>query len=281
MTGDETPAEPETTNDGEAPVRRQGAAAAARRARRIGGLGVPTAREDATGRADVPPRNAPVAASAEPGAENEPGGEPGPVRVVAVPEWLRWLPAAVVSAGAIAMAVILVVFSHGVWWAKPSSAAVRDRVLAAAKTCMTAINTYKYTDMDTYERTALACTTGAFTADLRQAIESIVKVRAPQLKASQTISVHDVGIESVSGSHWTVLVFAQVDLKSTTYPQGSQTPYAAEIDLEKVGGKWLVSRETTLGGAAQAGGGTGAQPSASPSGSASASPSGSASSSGK
>ncbi len=283
MSDDETPAQPESTTGGDAPARRQGAAAAARRARRIGGLGVPTTREDSAGRTPAPPRPvpSPTRTAAEAGAENEPGVEPGPVRVVAVPEWLRWLPGALLSAGAIAMAVLLVVFSHGVWWAQPSSAAVRDRVLAAAKTCMTAINTYKYTDMDAYERKALACTTGAFTADLRQAIESIVKVRAPQLKASQTISVHDVGIESVSGSHWTVLVFAQVDLKSTTYPKGSQTPYAAEVDLEKVGGTWLLSRETTLGGAAQPGSGGGAQPSAGPSGSGSASPSGSASSSGK
>jgi Mce-associated membrane protein len=294
VSDDQTPPEPD------APARRQGAAAAARRASRIGGLGVPAAREDAPGRVGEPQRAAttsgtlpdgspdtasPDTASPDTaGAVVAPGVEPAPARVVAVPDWLRWLPAAVVSAAAIAMAVLLVVFSHGVWWAKPSSASVRDRVLAAAKTCMTAINTYKYTELDAYERRALACTTGAFTGDLRQAIQSIVKVKAPQLKASQTISVHDVGIESVNGNHWTVLVFAQVDLKSITYPKGSQTPYAAEVDLEKVGGKWLLSRETTLGGTSSGGAGTGTSPSAGPSASApagSVSPSKPAGSSGK
>jgi hypothetical protein len=209
--------------------------------------------------------------------------------VVQAPAWVRWLPAGVLSAGALTMAILLVVLSHGVWWAKPSSASVRDQVLAAAKTCTVAINSYKYSDLDTYERKALACTTGALTTDLRTAIDSIVKVKAPQLKASQTVQINNAGIESVaSGGHqWTLLVFGQLNLVSSDYPKGNDAPFAAEVRVDKAHGKWLLSFESTLGGESSASSGDATTPapstpsgSATTPGSASTTPAGGATSSG-
>jgi hypothetical protein len=245
------------------------AAAAASRARRIGG------RTTSRTGTDDPASDPATTASPAPDRAGKTGGtgaagkaaapDPSSI-VVALPGWLRWLPAGVLTAGAIAMAIVLVIAGHGVWWSKPSPASVRDRVLAAAKTCTTTINTYKYTDLKAYETKALACTTGTLTSDLRSAIDTIVKVKAPQLKASQTVQINNAGIETASGGgrQWTVLVFGQLHLVSSDYPKGTDSPFAAEVQLEKRGGVWRLSVENTLGGSS-GGSGTGTTaPSGSP-----------------
>ena len=60
-------------------------------------------------------------------------------------------------AGALAMAVIVGIVSHGVWWGKDTASQtsvnpLRQQVSAAAKTCLAATNTYKYTDLDAFEK---------------------------------------------------------------------------------------------------------------------------------
>jgi hypothetical protein len=160
-----------------------------------------------------------------------------------VPGWLRWAPAGVLSAGAVAMAVLLIVFSHGVWWGTTSSAVQREQVLAAAKTCLATANTYQYTALDAYEKKALACTTGGLTAKLRKTIDKLVRVRAPQLKAGQRAEINRAGIEAITkdGSQWTVLVFGQLAVTNTNYPKGRTDPFAAEVRMQKAHGQWLMS----------------------------------------
>jgi hypothetical protein len=261
----ETAGEPEVRAERPAPAPRS-AAAAARRARRIGGRVPSDERPEASStrepagvrldKAGAPADAVPAGTEVREGTEGTEGtGIPAAGRApVARPGWLRWVPAGVLTAAAVTLAVLVITLGSGVWWNRPAATGVRDQVLAAAKSCTVTMNTYTYTDLDSYERKALACTTGALSSDLRQAIDSIVKVRAPQLKASQTITIHQAGVESVSGHVWTVLIFAQVDPKNTNYPDGTSSPYASEVQVEKVHGQWRLSRATTLGGGTGVGG---------------------------
>jgi hypothetical protein len=170
------------------------------------------------------------------------------------PAWLNWAPAGVLSVGAVVMAVLVIVFSHGVWWGPDASrtpaggAKLREQVLAAAKTCVAATNTYKYTDMDTFETKALACTTGVFRGQLKSTIDSIIRVNAPKLKASQTPQINRGGIEAVSpdGRQWTILLYGQLSVTNSNDPQPRTDPFAAQVRMERVGGKWLISALTTV-----------------------------------
>lgn len=224
-------------------------AAAASRARRIGGR-VPGAQP--TGPATAAPEDAEASAP-------EPAPEPPTVEALAgpraVPGWLAWLPAGVLGAGAVVMAVLMLISSHGVWWGStppgPPSAAqvnvVRDQVLAAAKSCVAVTNDYSYQDLNSYETKALACTTGKLSGQLRQTIESIVKPNAPRLKATQATQINRGGIEAVSPSgQWTILVFGQLAVTNTSYPNGRTDPFAATVRMEQVGGKWLISGLSTV-----------------------------------
>jgi hypothetical protein len=220
------------------------AAAAASRARRIGGRPSGTAarqpvrrEEPAGGEATRPVK---PAKPAKPARRKRAGAE--------VPGWLRWLPAGVLSAGAVAMVVLLIVFSHGVWWAKPSGNAERDRVLAAAKTCVAKTNTYTYTALDKYRKQVQACTTGALTGQIDKTIDSLIKKYAPTLKAKQTAQINKGGIEAVSGSgdQWTLVVFGQLSVTNSNYPSGRTDPFAAQVRMQKVRGKWLMSGLQTV-----------------------------------
>jgi hypothetical protein len=124
----------------------------------------------------------------------------------------------------------------------------REQLLAAAKSCVVATNNYTYTNLDGYERTALACTTGALTGKLKTTIESLVKQNAPRLKAKQTAQISRGGIESVSpdGKQWTLLIFGQLSVVNANYPKGRTDPFGAIVRMERVGGKWLMSDLNTV-----------------------------------
>ena len=258
---DETAAEQPTADDGATPPARSSSpsAAAARRARRIGGRPAGAPRPDEP---DTPVElTKPAAAASVPaaaGAEDTELGAPEPRTVVitAVPAWLNWAPAAVLTAGALVMAVLLLVFSHGVWWGPDpksvpsdrSAAVVREQVLAAAKTCVATANTYKYTDLNTYENKALACTTGEFTNQLRDTIDRLIKVNAPRLKSSQTAQINRGGIEAVNddGTQWTILLFGQLSVTNNQNQQPRTDPFAAQVRMDKANGKWLIGALTTV-----------------------------------
>lgn len=233
------------------------AAAAARRARRIGGrpagaaegttaAAAPTSSESAT--PARPERRAPAPTAATTAADAD------STRAV-VPGWLTWLPAAVLSAGAVILAVLLIVFSHGVWWGPDASnvptgktAALREQVLAAAKTCVAAANSYKYSDLDTYQHKSLACTTGQFTSQLNDTINRVIRVNAPKIKAQQTAQISRGGIESISddGTQWTILLYGKLSVTNTSYPTGRTDPFGAQVIMEKAHGKWLITKLTTV-----------------------------------
>jgi Mce-associated membrane protein len=255
----------------ERPRPRGSAAAAASRARRIGGrVGSagprPETRSETRSEARPEPVAEPATAPddtaasalttkpASPAAERapEPAGTgplaaPAPARPVGqLPGWLRWAPAAVLSLGALVMIALLVLFSHGVWWAQPSSNAVRDQVLAAAKSCVAQTNTYKYDELTQYKKSVHGCTTGKLTSQIDKTISSLLTKYAPTLKASQTAQINRGGIETVSGNQWTLLIFGQLKVVNTNYPSGRTDPFAAEVRMEKVGGRWLMSDLQTV-----------------------------------
>jgi hypothetical protein len=274
--------DPEVSPDpagGAAARRPSAAAAAASRARRIGGRtgAAPAAHLGAdAGTATTKPGTPParISPSSESGFD-DPALEPaaGPVRVskaapnlrpdlppapagaaASVPAWLRWAPAGFLSAAAVAMAIVLVVTSHGVWWGKQSGTAIRDQVLAAAKACVAKTNTYRYTSIDAYERAGLTCATGDFTSQFRDAVEKLVKKNAPTLKSVQSTQINTAAIESVTrGGHWSVLIFGQIKVTNTNYPNGRTDPFGAVVQMTKVHGTWLISGLKTVSSPVQNG----------------------------
>jgi hypothetical protein len=279
---------PATSTSKDASAQRPGRApspeaAAARRARRIGGRPVAgsstrpgeDAKEASTEAAPRPakaktPAKTPTPAKAQAKTQAkvtpkspakaqaataaDPGADPALARQV--PGWLVWLPGAVLTAAALAMVVLMVIFSHGVWWGPDAGRgpdqktvnALRQQVLAASKSCLAQTNTYDYTKLDDYEKSALTCATGQFANQLKQTIETLVKVNAPKLKAKQTAQINKGGIETVSadGSQWTVLLFGQLSVVNTTDPKGRTDPFAAQVQMEKVRGTWLISQLKTV-----------------------------------
>src|SRR5262249_20859585 len=153
-------------------------------------------------------------------------------------------------------AVLLLTFSHSVWWGKDpkslpanqSTPYVREQVLAAAKNCVATTNTYEYTALDVYENEALACTTGQFTSQLKDTIEQLIKVSAPKLKSSQRCQINQGGIEAVSpdGKQWTILLYGQLSVTNNQNAQPRTDPFAAQVRMDKVNGKWLIGALTTV-----------------------------------
>ena len=166
----------------------------------------------------------------------------GATVVTQVPGWLRWMPALVLAACAIAMAVVLTISSHGVWWATPSAQKTRDQVLAAAKQCTALTNTYAWNTIAADEKKGKACTTGAQSQRYVSAMENIVKPTAPKLHASQTVQINTAGIESItsSGAQWTVVIFGQTTIRQTG-ASARVDPFSTVVRMDHAHGKWLIS----------------------------------------
>lgn len=252
--------------------RTQAAARAARRARRIGGRSTPDTALQDTGATDTALQDTGVAGTAgattaASGRESQAataavplrkaaGGEPVPATTAtsgtpgAPPAWSgrrAWLPAFVLAIVCLGLLGWGVYDSHGVWWAKSSSSVADERgpVLAAAKSCMAAMNTYDYRKLAESEATGAACTTGTFSGQYKQAFEKLIKPQAAKVQFTQTAQINNAGIESVSGDgqQWVVLVYGQ--LSTTNSQTGTKaptlTPFSARVTMQHVGDKWLVA----------------------------------------
>ena len=250
---------------GGAPSPRPGASAASR-ARRIGGrptTGRLTADDDLSAK-DGDPEDAPKSTDAKPARTarvRKPGKSVSLGKAAAVddeddvsgrrrkrdeplelPAWARWAPAAILTAGVIAMAIVLFVASGGVWRDKPAASGQRDRVLAAAKTCVAATSTYRYTELDKYKKRAGACTTGQFKKDFAKAVDSVVDKLAPQTKATSTAQINKAGVQSVVDGQWTIVLYGQVSITNSTTPKGRLDPFGAVALMEKKNGKWAIAK---------------------------------------
>lgn len=249
MSDDETPRRPSPTS----------------RARRIGGRPVPRpeagaepgpAREPAadtppadTRSADTPPVRMGKAAPAHDPVVAEPGGAPDARQRPGFP--LQWIPAVVLGIAVLVLAVFVVIASHGVYWAKADASSgartVRqEEVLAATKKCFAQINSYDYRRLDGLVQKDLACTTGTFTSDLRQALQTQILKLAPKLKATQTAQINKAGIVSVSpsGDQVVTLIYGQLAQSNSTTAKTSPRVdvVGAVVTVDKVRGQWLVSK---------------------------------------
>ena len=254
------------TGEADRPAAPRTAAAAARRARRIGGrvpgAAVPGtsdgasdgASDETTGEVEKPEKLRKAdkkrkSADTVDLAKDE-SGEAAPPSA-----WVTWLPAGVLGVGALIMAVLLLLFSHGVWWGPTPPAQntanvqkAREQVLAAATSCVVTFYQYSYKDIPGYEKKALACTSGALTDQLKKAIETQVGPVATKLKSVQNAQINNVGIESVTpDGQWVVLAFGQLSVTNTNVPSGRTDPFAAELRVQQVGGKWVLVNIQSIG----------------------------------
>jgi hypothetical protein len=241
-----TPDDP-TQADGEQPTRRPSPTS---RARRIGGRPTPQ-----------PPKAAPSPRPATPepslpksAADPEPApvvipideGQPAP----AVPGALRWLSAGIIAAAVIVLLVLLVIASHGVYWAKSNTSAgarnaYQEQVLSATKKCFATVNTYDYRKLSGLVSSDSACATGKFKADLQTALQKTILPQAPKLKAVQTAQVNKAGIVSVTpdGKQWTTLIYGQLTQTNSTTAKSPRTDlFGAVVTVNRVGDQWLISK---------------------------------------
>lgn len=159
-----------------------------------------------------------------------------------------------VAAGALVAAWVLVGLclwlSHGVWWGKPGvQTEQREKVLAAAKSCIADLNTYDYNHLDQARAKALACTTGDFTSTYGKAFDTQVVDRAKELHAVQKLEVLSAGIAgaSRSGDQWDVLMNVQISITTVQFtadnPQLSLSSLL--VTMQRSGDKWLISAYKT------------------------------------
>lgn len=242
------------------------AAAAARRARRIAGPARPPAAPPPAPAEPVTadPSTAEPVPVAEPVSRTEPMAAPGASSVT------RWLPAGILIVAAVTMGVLLLTFSHSVWWAKPSASApttgksgsasspptnpataasnqLRERVLAAAKQCVVATNKYDYRTFDADEAAGLKCTTGVQSKRYKTAMENLIRAQASKIKASQVPQINLAGIESVTagGKQWSIVVYGQLAIHNANV-KARTDPFAAVVRMDYVHGTWLMSDVQTL-----------------------------------
>jgi Mce-associated membrane protein len=167
---------------------------------------------------------------------------------------LGWWPAAVGAVLVAGMLGVGVWQSHGVWWAKGSTAAdreqVRTQVLAVAKGCGAAVTSYDYRSFAASEQAGLRCTTGDFTTQYRSAMEQTVKSLATQSQTVQTTQVAKAGITQVSadGKQWVILVYGQqtVSNKDTVANSPRLDVLSMQVTIDKVGGAWLIANIQTV-----------------------------------
>jgi hypothetical protein len=95
--------------------------------------------------------------------------------------------------------------------------------------------------------------TGTFTADLKKALTSQILPLAPKAKAVQTAQINRAGVVSVSrdGQQWVTLIYGQLSQSNTS--TGKSGPridiVGAVVTMDRVGGKWLISKVATDAGA--------------------------------
>jgi len=242
----------EQTSDSGRPV--NAAAAAASRARRIGG------RVRASGTepdAETQPVAKPAATSAAKPADLRKSAKSekalskprvragGPTASRGSGGRTAWLPAGILSAGAVAALVVLLLSAFG--GKSTSATAQRDQVLAAAKACVAASNSYSYKSLDSFERKGLACGTGTFATKFKSSVDQILKKNAPTVKQVQTFQVNTAGIIETTATTWGVLIYGQVHVVNVgTGSDGRTDPYGAIAVMVRKNGSWKLSQLNTL-----------------------------------
>ncbi|MGI8678058.1 MAG: hypothetical protein ACR2LX_05100 [Jatrophihabitans sp.] len=164
------------------------------------------------------------------------------------PAWVAWVPAGVFVVVAGVFLALLAVARIGGTSDPSTSTKQRETVLAAAKNCVAATNSYKYTDIDSYEQRGLQCATGTYAKQYKTAVDTLIKKNAPTQKFTQLAQVNVAGVESVTdnGKQWAVLVYGQLNITNASTPKGRIDPFSVVVTMEKPASKWLIGNVRLL-----------------------------------
>jgi Mce-associated membrane protein len=149
-------------------------------------------------------------------------------------------------AGAIALAVVNIVLLlvPGSSKSQASRETAREQVLAAAKSETALVISYDYRSVEAGAAKALPHLTGAFAADYRKSIDSVIKVQAPKVKAIVEGQIDTAGIEAVSGTgkQVTLVVFGQQKVTNSTLGQPRLDLVRLRVTMDNVDGQWKISK---------------------------------------
>jgi Mce-associated membrane protein len=127
-----------------------------------------------------------------------------------------------------------------------SSSSMKDReaALNAAKEYSALVLTYNYQHLDTDRDRALLHLTGRFADDYKKAMNEVVAVQAPKVKATVEGQVESAGLEAVSGSgkQVTVIVFGQQKVTNSALTQPRTDIVRLRVVLDRVGSQWKIAK---------------------------------------
>jgi len=243
-------------------------AAAASRARRIGGAARPgpeavvetaaprpkpgpTQERADTTEAEPAPAKPRVAGSAarrpSPGTRIDALAEADLERAIRKSRRRRWIPAAVAVALVVALAIV-----DGLLWQdwrnQPGKAERRERLVASVNTGVAKVLSYDYRHLDADEAAASAYLTGKFKDQYIASMNTTIKPGAPDAHAVVIGEVGTSGVTSVSGDgkQAVLLVLGQQTVTNTTQKQPRYDMVSLRVTAQLAHGKWLVSDLATL-----------------------------------
>lgn len=118
-------------------------------------------------------------------------------------------------------------------------------VLAAARTDVTTAESYDYRSLGHDLAAALAVTTGVYRQQFRRAFTAVVESQARRRHITQSVHVAGAGIETLSADSRIATVLVAATLHVTGTSVGRLDPLQAQLTLESVGGRWLISALST------------------------------------
>lgn len=164
-------------------------------------------------------------------APDEPGHSP------AAPVWVAGM--AALLALLIAGVVVSVVFLGHVRGSDAQSSR-RQAAVAAARTAVADLTTADYQNPQQYIDKLRGVATGSFLSLLTNAANGFKGVLA-QGKVQTAGTVVDVGVQRIGTDTAQLSVLADVTVKNSQTPNGSQRAYRLSVSMISAGSRWLVS----------------------------------------
>lgn len=163
------------------------------------------------------------------------------------PVWRRWLPAGLVAALVVALAIVDVLLFWD-WRHQPGKAERREQLIASVNAGVTKLLSYDYRHLDQDEATASARLTGKFRDDYIQSMDSTIKKKAPSEKAVVVGEVSSTAITSASGDgkQTVLLVLGQQTITNIKQTTPRNELVQLRVTAQLVHGKWLVSNLASL-----------------------------------
>jgi Mce-associated membrane protein len=155
------------------------------------------------------------------------------------------------SVGVLALGglVVLLAVTGGVLWfgARSASAesATRAEALAAARQEAVNLTSQDYRTVDADLRRMVDGATGQLRADLEQRSAETKQVVVKNKAMARGVAV-DAGLVVLDGAAATVVVAVDSTVSSTGAPAANRR-YRFQLDLTRVGGRWLVANLTAVG----------------------------------